>query len=283
VRWQWADVASKISLYFLLACASGCFTPEADAPPEAGETTSGSTVGATSAESTSSGQSTDASAATGDQPVESSGDTSGGVASSGSDETTSATGETGTPSCGDGTVDDGEECDDGNDEDRDACSNACVAGFHTGSLEPCGDLGETMCGYFEADCRVDPDGEPPSLCHWPEASTQDACDGTPGRWIEADSAFAVESGYDFPLAGACITQVDGLRCSVADAQTCIEAGGDLCFREIAPGGEPLAVSSLCWWNVDEGSCAGTPGIWTTVESALPPSDAAACILQVAFL
>ncbi|MEZ4448749.1 MAG: CotH kinase family protein [Nannocystaceae bacterium] len=33
------------------------------------------------------------------------------------------------PICGDGVLDPGEACDDGNDEDRDGCSNACMTGY----------------------------------------------------------------------------------------------------------------------------------------------------------
>jgi cysteine-rich repeat protein len=43
------------------------------------------------------------------------------------DTTTGSTTEPPGPSCGDGVVDAGEQCDDGNDDDADACSNACTA------------------------------------------------------------------------------------------------------------------------------------------------------------
>lgn len=284
----------------VFAAASGCFTPDADAPVEldgtssAGTEVTAATNGAQSMTSAGTSPSGTATSAGTDEAPEGSDDTSDTDTTwmpTGTDESSSGSesdsgSDTTTTLCGNGIVDDGEECDDGNDEDRDACSNACVAGFHTGSLELCGEYGVAVCGYFEGECRVDPNGG--ALCYWPDASSLDACDGTPGIWTEPDSPFAQDSGFDYPLAGACITRVGNLRCVMADAQTCTQAGADLCFREVAPSGAQTDESSLCWWDVDEGGCARTPGIWTTAASgfgqghpnALPPSDASACLLQV---
>jgi cysteine-rich repeat protein len=92
--------------------------------------------GGTTASSSSSGEAGQSSGST-----SGTGSTSTSGASVGDGETTSGTGETsghgtsdttssstGSPPaiCGDGEVADGEECDDGNSEDRDACDNSCA-------------------------------------------------------------------------------------------------------------------------------------------------------------
>ncbi|MBL4635069.1 MAG: DUF4215 domain-containing protein [Kofleriaceae bacterium] len=48
------------------------------------------------------------------------------------------------PSCGDGVVDSGETCDDGNTEDGDRCSNSCLL---PGGSENTGDCGCTVGAY----------------------------------------------------------------------------------------------------------------------------------------
>jgi len=268
------------------ACATvGCFDPGDDEPTRSDTSGSGLDSSSGGAESTSSAdastEATDAESSSGDPSATSSSSTT---------DTDATTGEV--IECGDGIAHVSEECDDGNDEDADACNNACVAGFYTGTLEPCSEYGETMCGYFEAECRRDPDaGELAQLCYWPQGSPEDACGGTPGIWTPADGQFALDHGFDFPLAGACITQLGNLDCSAADTQACADAGGALCFHEVGPVGEALDELPLCWWAVDEAGCPETPGVWTTADSgfgqghpkALPPSGAPSCILQVPFV
>jgi cysteine-rich repeat protein len=252
----------------------GTLSATTDTPSTSSPTTDADTAPADGSESTDEGSSDDHS-----------GSSSGSTA--GTDTTT------GDPvACGDGIVDEGEECDDANDEDADACSNACVAGFYTGTLDPCTALGETMCGYFEAQCRRDPDGgELAQLCYWPQGSPEDACGTTPGIWTTPDSGFALAHDFDFPTDGACITQIGNLDCSAADEQACGDAGGALCFHEVGPVGEQIEAPPLCWWDVDQPGCDAVPGIWTTADSgfgqghpkSLPPSGAATCILQVPFI
>lgn len=72
-------------------------------------------------------------------------------------------------SCGDGVVDDGEECDDGNDDDTDACTNVCTVnvcgdGFLHAGVEQCdegSDNGivcsasyDSTCTYCSSSCRL---------------------------------------------------------------------------------------------------------------------------------
>ncbi|MCA9651783.1 MAG: DUF1554 domain-containing protein [Myxococcales bacterium] len=109
-------------------------------PPEL-ETTGGSS---------SSGPATDATG-----PGETSNDaTTAGVTTNGA---TSADESTGSASCGNGVVDPGEDCDDGNDDDTDDCVAGCVAascgdGFVWAGSEDCDDAGESA--SCDDDCTA---------------------------------------------------------------------------------------------------------------------------------
>ncbi|HEY8378931.1 MAG TPA: DUF4215 domain-containing protein [Nannocystis sp.] len=111
-RWTWVGGA----LVALVGCgddgratqASGGFTGAGSGVP--------STMGTSAAETPTTGMSEGGSATEG-----TAGDTSGPTTGGTTDATTDATGV-----CGDGVVDPGEECDDGNDVDGDACTNACT-------------------------------------------------------------------------------------------------------------------------------------------------------------
>ncbi|WAS99095.1 EGF domain-containing protein [Nannocystis punicea] len=104
--------------------------------------------------------------------------------------------------CGDDSIGDGEDCDDGNDEDGDGCSAACVGepGWEcTGSPSVCSDLDE---------CEGDLD----------DCSDDATCSNTPGGW-----ECACNPGFEG----------DGKRCEPAgaaqlvagDAHTCALLGG----------------------------------------------------------
>ncbi|MCB9568206.1 MAG: hypothetical protein H6710_13515 [Myxococcales bacterium] len=103
-----------------------------------GGETDGGSGSATSASST--GADTTTTASTSDGTATS----TGNPTTSDSDGTSSTGVATGGPSCGDGLVDDGEECDDGNDDETDACLSSCVAascgdGFVQAGVETCDD------------------------------------------------------------------------------------------------------------------------------------------------
>ena len=277
----------------LVVMVSGCFSPEAEDPADLADETTDTETSGSSLESADSSVSASVSTSSGESSatsMEPSGSESSSSLSSSSSSSSSST--TSDAVCGDGVVDEAEACDDGNEEDADACSNVCVAGFFTGTLDPCSAYAEVICGYFAAECRVDPNGgDLRQLCYWPEATTQETCDGTPGIWTPDDGAFAMDSSFDFPEGGACITQQLNLRCASAVDNLCENAGASACFREVGIGGVPLEDEpEICWWDTDEAGCAETPGLWTEPDSGfgqnhpntLPPGEAA-CILQVTAL
>jgi cysteine-rich repeat protein len=191
--------------------------------------------------------------------------------------------------CGDGFVHDGvEECDDGADNGDHGCTATCKIQFYSGSTATCSMGGLLMCGYFDAQCRVDPMGAGGGeLCYWPDAVDETACDGTPGIWTSTDSGFARNARHMvFPEPGVCITQYTNLQCSNANHNTCLANGATLCFQEKASDGGASGLPSICWWNATEAQCSNTPGIWSTQENwgqvhpnTLPPGGAA-CITQV---
>jgi cysteine-rich repeat protein len=84
---------------------------------------SGATVGGTTGGGTTGGGATESPTST-MAPT-----SSGAVTDTGGTDPTPGTTTGALPVCGDGKVDAGEDCDDGNQEDRDGCSNACKAGY----------------------------------------------------------------------------------------------------------------------------------------------------------
>ena len=90
------------------------------------------------------------------------------------------TGDPPSPSCGDDTVDPGEECDDGNFVDDDGCTNACT-------LPTCGD------GIIQAGegCDTGPDNGPGQLCN--SACQPNVCgDADPGPGESCDDGNDVD-------------------------------------------------------------------------------------------
>jgi cysteine-rich repeat protein len=84
--------------------------------------------------------------------------TTGPDGSGSSDETSLSTGEP-APSCGDGEVDEGEECDDGNDVDTDDCTTACTIatcgdGFVWEGHEACDDGNDVVTDDCPVDCTA---------------------------------------------------------------------------------------------------------------------------------
>lgn len=192
--------------------------------------------------------------------------------------------------CGDGFVEAGstEECDDSNLDEADSCSGQCVEIFFSGSQATCSAEGTTLCGYFNAECRVDSAGVGGGeLCYWPMLAR---CTTAPGILVEVNSSFAQDNSHlTIPSGGACLTHFQNLECSVTDRNTCANAAAAGCFQEKQINGGDTKESSICFWNVTEQGCSATQGIWTEPKSpfavihptVMPGPGAAACITQVA--
>ena len=220
-----------------------------------------------------------------DGPGESSDTTTGdGQDDSATDESTS---DGAVAECGNGVLDDDEVCDDGNLNELDACTLTCEEQYASGNDFPCpADLAE-HCAYFAAQCRLTENGEE-SICYWADSTAAPACDDTPGIWTPSDSGYAMaHPEMFFPGNGACITEAPNLECSGANATTCDNAGAALCLQSLQPDGLGTTGPDICWWDVNEGACAGAGGVWTTPASGFAqghpnalPAGAAACITQV---
>ncbi|MCA9635218.1 MAG: hypothetical protein KC420_04205 [Myxococcales bacterium] len=132
---------SVILAAFALQSASACFTDSPQLSTGGGEA---STSDADTSGSDASGGTTTTPSTTADaSSSSSSGGETSGVA----------------PTCGDGVVDPGEACDDGNQSDADACLSGCVAascgdGFVWVGQEAC-DLGEGNDAKSQGGCRLD--------------------------------------------------------------------------------------------------------------------------------
>lgn len=230
----------------------------------------------------------------GDAEASEAGTTSGETTSTdtpGEGETTngddSSTGSDLAPVCGDGVVEGDETCDDGNANENDGCSTACVAQWWTGNDEQCSDGQAEPCGYHGASCRLGADGEA-VFCYWADSTEEGGCDSTPGIWTLAESDFAMDHPeLVFPRDGACFTLAGNLQCDAADAFACEAAGAASCTQSLSADGLEETGPAICYWEGDETACGETSGLWTEPgdgfamdhPNVLPP-DTAACITQV---
>ncbi|MCX4240502.1 RCC1 domain-containing protein [Paraliomyxa miuraensis] len=269
---SWLPLFLTSSTVLLASCTD-------DIPPVPVGDSSGSSDGSTTGVDTIDPDSTGSSTTTVDP------DSTGSDGSTTSTDPDTTTGVT--AMCGDGAVDDGEDCDDGNTDSDDGCSATCEqeAGFMCGG-EPstcaavCGDgmvLGDELCddGNTDVDdgcddaCMVEPGfscmGEP-SLCETGcgdgIVAGMEACDD--GGIDDGDgcsAACAVEPGW------ACMgepslcssTCGDGI---VAGMETCDDGGssdGDGCSMACAvePGWSCMGEPSLCDTTCGDGVIAGT--------------------------
>jgi serralysin len=126
------------------------------------------------------------------------------------------------------------------------------------------------------------------LCVWPTAMSPSACSSTSGIWTTATQAASWPGAVPAGQAGACITQVYNLACSLADQDRCLLRGGT-CERAYSITGSR---HDLCRWPSSAyGSsflCEPTAGIWTTAgdgfattwPTAVPAGHSGACITQM---
>ncbi|MBU4315146.1 IPT/TIG domain-containing protein [Patescibacteria group bacterium] len=162
-------------------------------------------------------------------------------------------------SCGDGIVDDGEECDDGNDDSSDACTiectlNVCGDGYFYAGEEQCdeGDDNGTLCTasygstctYCNEDCKaVSSSG---SFCGDGVINGSEFCDGLDVPYTYYSLTLdSIAAGYCDP---------DLLYSSSADgSSSCLELGvcnggtdnGQKCYQFLSCGGGGVCVFPQC--------------------------------------
>ena len=173
------------------------------------------------------------------------------------------TGECVAAGCGNGILDDGEECDDGNETERDGCDGDCT--FSCNEDVDCVD--ETVCNGSET-CDVAThaciDGEPLD-CSDGDACTEDACDPTDG--CSNPLADADGDGQPAESLGACGTDCDDTDAEVFEGAEELCDGKDNDCNDIVDDGAPT-------WYIDcdgDGYAADTAG--AVGPSCEPPSTA----------
>lgn len=270
---------------------TACFSPEApidgnQPAPTAGESESSTGM------STSSGPS-GMSASSGSEDTKSGTTTDATTATGTSNETEpAAESSTGTPpeNCGNGVIDRGEECDDGNVSDDDACSSSCEEQFFAGDATPCSTQQSEVCEFLEGSChQTQSPAAGGAVCFWELYSdSSSSCDETPGVWTPDDAPFARQENVHIPTPGVCINFIANLTCSASDQTTCDAAGATVCYQNKDTDGVGNLGVALCAWDVSQAECNDTPGLWTSAGStfeqvhpnSVPPGADGACISQV---
>jgi cysteine-rich repeat protein len=134
--------------------------------------------------------------------------------------------------CGDGTMDEGEECDDGNIDDTDACLTACV-------LASCGD------GFVQLDVEACDDGDDDDTDECLSTCAVASCgDGA----VQADVE-ACDDGNDVET-DACLSTCEAAKCGDSVVQEGVEACDDGNLVELD------TCSNSCAVIVPEKSCKG---------------------------
>lgn len=186
--------------------------------------------------------------------------------------------------CGNGTVDAGEECDDGNAHSGDCCSascqsegegspcedgdfctdgDVCVAGVcESGPSRDCSDAGDAcndgVCDESSNSCVAQPKADGGS-CDDGDACTQSdtcvagVCSG--GDPIVCDDQCSMGGGACDPLTGLCggTPKPDGTPCDDDDA--CTQT--DTCVAGTCSGGDPVVCGDVCSSN---GTCDPATGL-----------------------
>ena len=196
-----------------MSLAAACTTPRSNEDADAGTSLADTSTSTGDASSTGPDLSTSSSGAS---------DSSSGQDSS----TGPAPGSTGpAPACGDGQQDPGEDCDDGNDQDDDACVADCLLAacgdghVHVGH-EACDDGNDLDDDACSNDCTLascgDGEVQPGETCDDGNASNQDACPGT-------CQAAACGDGFVQLGVEACDDEVASAQC---DADCSLPECGD---------------------------------------------------------
>ena len=278
----------------LILALGGCYSPSVPVNESRTDTDGVSTSAATTGQASSEGTTSTSETTTsdGDESTTSTvvdpGETSSTTESHDESSTTSSR-----AVCGDRNLDPGEECDDGNVEDNDACSATCEQQFFAGNSSRCDVQQSEVCNFLNGSCyRTQSPAAGGAVCYWDDFSASStSCDEAPGIWTPPDAPFAEEEGVNIPEPGACLTFVGNLACTAGDQTTCDAAGASVCFQNKAADGTGNLGVALCAWDVSQPDCDETPGLWTSSGStfeenhpnSVPPGDDGACITQVSNL
>ena len=149
--------------------------------------------------------------------------------------------------CGDGTLDPGEACDDGDVDDTNECANTCLFNAGNGVCATSDD-----CAGSGLVCD-----DPDAVCRYPLGS---------GPCTEFDEASVCAGGVCDTASSTCEACADNVDCATderCDANTCVlESCGDgvldsgeVCDDGVANGDAPLPCAFDCRLNVG-GDCAG---------------------------
>lgn len=154
------------------------------------------------------------------------------------------------PGCGDGVLQAGEECDDGNDIDTDGCSNACIR-------SNCGDgilnstLGEET---FESPIVTHPNGATGYVCDDGSTCPEISCDLTEERFAP-EHGICESLGFDSAVS---VTWGGGSGAGVAPM---LHASGWDCFDFDCISSEVVDTAANCaaWEMLDTIVCKGVVG------------------------
>ncbi|MCB9565942.1 MAG: DUF4215 domain-containing protein [Myxococcales bacterium] len=266
-RSAWWQVGALFAGVLIVGCGDDSVATSASGSESDGTTAATTSGGTTSGGSTSEGSTGGGSATEGETSGSSGGSTSSASATTGS-ETTGTTGTTGvTPSCGDGVIDEGELCDDGDaNADEAACKldctpNVCGDGALHEGVEACDDGNVDDEDGCSSLCAIEACGDGVL-----QEGLGEACDdGNVDDEDGCSSACAIES------CGDGILQV-GLGEACDDGNN---EGGDGCDAEcqeepqnLCPGGK---ISILVNYDFETGSFApwtsnGNPTITASSHS-----------------
>lgn len=240
------------ALALLCACAGssiddggsftgGLFSGSAETSASATAATEGS-AGTDATEGTDGVTSTSADASTTQAPTTTNAPTTTDPSASTAVDSSGSDGSSGTapqPFCGDGSVDLGEACDDGNDDDTDACLSTCVAascgdGIVHASVEACDDgINDGSYGGCNPGC-----GQLGPFCGDASVQVQEQCDpGVALPWVHVGCANSCV--YDF--SGLTQLYCNG-SCSWAGATDCDQADADI-FCQLTTGDSTSTASS----------------------------------------